>query len=42
MDAWFVEFRKLRIRFERNLDTLMARLTLAAAVIRSRIVEDLC
>ncbi len=40
--AWFAGFGKLRIRFERSLQTHLALLTLAAAVICSRFVEDLC
>lgn len=40
--AWFAGFGKLRIRFERRLDIHIAPLTLAASVICSRFVEDLC
>jgi IS5 family transposase len=40
--AWFAGFRKLRIRLERRLDIHAALLSLAAAVIRSRFVDDLC
>lgn len=40
--AWFAGFGKLRIRFERRLDIHIALLTLAASVICSRFVEDLC
>lgn len=40
--AWFAGFGKLRIRFERSLETHLALLTLAAAIICSRFVEDLC
>ena len=38
----FAGFGKLRICFERGLHTHLALLTLAAAVICSRFVEDLC
>ncbi len=40
--AWFAGFGKLRIRFERRLDIHVALLNLAAAVICSRFVDDLC
>lgn len=40
--AWFAGFGKLRIRFERRLDIHVALLSLAAAVICSRFVDDLC
>lgn len=40
--AWFAGFGKLRIRFERRLDIHAALLSLAAAVICSRFVDDLC
>lgn len=40
--AWFAGFGKLRIRFERRLDTHTALLSLAAAIICSRFVDDLC
>jgi len=40
--AWFAGFGKLRIRFERRLDIHMAWLSLAAAIICSRFVDDLC
>ncbi|WP_338861952.1 IS5 family transposase (plasmid) [Mycetohabitans rhizoxinica] len=40
--AWFAGFGKLRIRFERRLDIHIALLRLAAAVICSRFVDDLC
>ncbi|KWH30891.1 transposase [Burkholderia cepacia] len=40
--AWFAEFGKLRIRFERRIDIHVALLFLAAAVICSRFVDDLC
>jgi IS5 family transposase len=40
--AWFAGFGKLRIRFERRLDIHAALLSLAAAVICSRFVNDLC
>ncbi len=40
--AWFAGFGKLRIRFERRLDIHTALLSLAAAIICSRFVDDLC
>lgn len=40
--AWFAGFGKLRIRFERRLDIHMTLFSLAAAVICSRFVDDLC
>jgi IS5 family transposase len=40
--AWFAGFGKLRIRFERRLDIHAALLSLAAVVICSRFVDDLC
>ncbi len=40
--AWFAGLGKLRIRFERRLDIHVAMLSLAAAVICSRFVDDLC
>ena len=40
--AWFAGFGKLRIRFERQLDTHLALLRLAAAVICLRQVERFC
>nr|WP_322074466.1 IS5 family transposase [Burkholderia cepacia] len=40
--AWFAGFGKLRIRFERRLDIHVALLSLAAAVICSRFVDDPC
>jgi IS5 family transposase len=40
--AWFAGFGKLRIRFERNLDIHRALLTLTAAIICSRFVEQSC
>jgi len=40
--AWPAAFGKLRIRFERGLDTHVALLTLACAVICSLFVEQFC
>ncbi|WP_092006656.1 IS5 family transposase, partial [Paraburkholderia lycopersici] len=40
--AQFAGFGKLRIRFERRLDIHVALLSLAAAVICSRFIDDLC
>lgn len=40
--SWFAGFGKLRIRFERRLDIHKALLSIAAAVITSRFVDDLC
>ncbi|WP_428480988.1 IS5 family transposase [Pseudomonas chlororaphis] len=40
--AQFAAFGKLRIRFERRYDTHCVLLSLAAAIICSRFVEDLC
>ncbi len=40
--ARFAGFGKLRIRFARRLDIYVALLSLAAAVICSRFVDDLC
>ena len=40
--AWFAGFGKLRIRFERRIDTHLAWLKLACAVICLRFVEELC
>jgi IS5 family transposase len=40
--AWSAGFGKLRIRFERRLDIHTALLSLAAAVICSRFIDDLC
>lgn len=40
--AWLAGFGKLRIRFERGLDTHVALLTLACAVICSRFVDQFC
>lgn len=40
--AWFAGFGKLRIRFERRLDIHCAWLSLAAAIICSRFVDELC
>lgn len=40
--AWFARFGKLRIRFERRLNIHLALLSLAAAIICSRFVDDLC
>jgi IS5 family transposase len=40
--SWLAGFGKLRIRFERRLDIHSALLSLAAAIICSRFVEDLC
>jgi transposase len=40
--AWFAGLGKLRNRFERRLDIHVALLSLAAAVICSRFVDDLC
>lgn len=40
--AWFAGFGRLRFRFERRLDIHAALLSLAAAVICSRFVDDLC
>jgi IS5 family transposase len=40
--AWLSAFGKLRIRFERRLDTHLALLTLACAVMCSRFVEEFC
>jgi IS5 family transposase len=40
--AWFAGFGKLRIRFERSLDTHAALLSLAAAIMCSRFIDDLC
>lgn len=42
MHAWFTGFDKLRIRFERRLDTHLALLTLACAVIYLRFVDKFC
>jgi IS5 family transposase len=41
-NSWFAGFGKLRIRFERPLDSHKALLSLAAAIITSRFVDDLC
>ena len=38
----FAGFGKLRIRFERRLDIHKALLSIAAALITSRFVDDLC
>jgi IS5 family transposase len=40
--AWFAGFGKLHIRFERRIDVRVALLSLAADVISSRFVDDLC
>ncbi|MCG7374111.1 IS5 family transposase [Pseudomonas luteola] len=40
--AWFAAFSELRIRFERRLDIHTALLSLAAAIICPRFVDDLC
>jgi IS5 family transposase len=40
--AWLAGFGKLRIRFERRLDTDLALLRLACAVICMRFVERFC
>lgn len=40
--SWFAGFGKLRIRFERRLDIYKALLSIVAAVITSRFVDDLC
>jgi IS5 family transposase len=40
--AWFAGFGKLRIRFERRLDTHQALLNLAAAIICARLVDRWC
>ncbi|ACR68723.2 transposase, IS4 family protein [Edwardsiella ictaluri 93-146] len=40
--GWLAGFGKLRIRFERRLDTHLALLTLACAVICLRFVERFC
>ncbi|CAN0620226.1 protein of unknown function [Burkholderia multivorans] len=40
--AWFAGFGKLRVRCERRLDIHTALLKLAAAIICSRFVDDLC
>jgi IS5 family transposase len=40
--AWFAGFGKLRIRFERQIDTHMALLKIACAVICLRFVERYC
>ncbi|MCK4124502.1 transposase [Ralstonia pseudosolanacearum] len=40
--AWLAGFGKLQIRFERSLDTHLAWLTLACAVICGRCVERFC
>lgn len=40
--AWLAGFGKLRIRFERSLDTHFAVLSLACAIICSRFVEPFC
>ncbi|QKM51563.1 hypothetical protein B7760_05640 [Burkholderia glumae] len=40
--AWFAGFGKLRICFKRRLDIHVTLLVLAAAVICSRFVDDLC
>lgn len=40
--GWFAGFGKLRIRFERRLDTHEALLNLAAAIICARFVERSC
>ena len=40
--AWFAGFGKPRIRFERRHDIHTALLTLTAAIICSRFVNDLC
>ncbi len=40
--AWFAGFGKLRICLEHRLDIHVALLSLAAAVICSRFVDDLC
>ncbi|HBO9989480.1 MULTISPECIES: IS5 family transposase [Pseudomonadota] len=40
--GWFAGFGKLRIRFERQLDTHLALLKLAAAIICARFVDRLC
>jgi IS5 family transposase len=42
MHAWFAGFGKLRIRFERRLGIPLVPLELAAAIICSRFVDDLC
>ncbi|WP_247387610.1 transposase, partial [Ralstonia pseudosolanacearum] len=40
--AWLAGFGKLRIRFERSLQTHLALLTLACAVICGRFVDRFC
>lgn len=40
--AWLAGFGKLRIRFERRLDTPLALLRLACAIICLRAVERFC
>ena len=40
--GWFAGFGKLRIRFERSLQTHEALLKLAAAIICARFVDRLC
>ncbi|QHB57598.1 IS5 family transposase (plasmid) [Ralstonia solanacearum] len=40
--AWFAGFGKIRVRFERRLDIHCALLSLAAAIICARFVDDLC
>ena len=40
--GWFAGFGKLRIRFERQLDTHLALRKLAAAIICARFVDRLC
>ena len=40
--GWYAGFGKLRIRFERQLETHRALLLLASAIICSRFIERLC
>ncbi|TYZ52546.1 IS5/IS1182 family transposase, partial [Ralstonia solanacearum] len=40
--AWFAGFGKLRVRFERRLDIHCGLLSLVAAIICARFVDDLC
>lgn len=40
--AWLAAFGKLRVRFERRLDTHLALLTLACAIICARCVDRFC
>ena len=40
--AWFAAFGKLRIRFERSIDTHLALLSLACCIICIRAIERFC